>query len=141
MRSSFGLSSVLIRFVVALLLVLSTYNPSGYSYYDWIYSKLALGNSVSLPLLLLVGVAILIGWVIFWRATLRSLGPIGVLLTVALLACLIWLAVDLNLLKLTGKPFIYIVLILLAAIMAIGLSWSHIRRRLSGQMDMDDVDQ
>ena len=141
MRSSFGISSVLLRFVVALILVFSTYNPSGYSYYDWVYSKLALGNDVSLPLLVLIGVAILIGWVVFWRATLRSLGAFGVLLALALLGCFIWLAVDFNLLSITGKPFIYVILIVLAAIMAIGMSWSHIRRRLSGQVDADDVDQ
>ena len=32
------------------------------------------------------------------------------------------------------------VLVLLATIMAVGLSWSHIRRRLSGQVDTDMVD-
>jgi len=26
-------------------------------------------------------------------------------------------------------------------ILAVGMSWSHIRRRLSGQADMDDVDE
>jgi len=28
-----------------------------------------------------------------------------------------------------------------ATILAIGLSWSHVRRRLSGQTDVDDVDE
>jgi hypothetical protein len=26
-------------------------------------------------------------------------------------------------------------------VMGVGMSWSHVRRRLSGQYDMDDVDQ
>jgi hypothetical protein len=30
---------------------------------------------------------------------------------------------------------------MLAAIMATGMSWSHIRRRMSGQLDVDDVDE
>ena len=33
-----------------------------------------------------------------------------------------------------------LVLVLLATILAVGLSWSHIRRRLSGQVDMDMED-
>jgi Family of unknown function (DUF6524) len=28
-----------------------------------------------------------------------------------------------------------------ATILAIGMSWSHVRRRLSGQADVDDVDE
>ena len=137
MSSQFSAPNVLLRFLVALLLVFSTYNPSGYSYYDWVIHR----GDTSLPLLVLIGVAILIGWVVYWRATLRSLGAIGVLLALALLSCFVWLAIDFNLLSLTGKPFIYVVLIILAAVMAIGMSWSHIRRRLSGQVDADDVDQ
>ena len=35
----------------------------------------------------------------------------------------------------------YVVEILIAVILAIGMSWSHIRRRMAGQMDMDDVDE
>jgi hypothetical protein len=34
----------------------------------------------------------------------------------------------------------YVVLTMLSAIMATGMSWSHIRRRISGQLDVDDVD-
>ena len=35
----------------------------------------------------------------------------------------------------------YIVLVLIATVMAVGISWSHVRRRVSGQADMDDVDE
>ncbi|MGB5773274.1 MAG: DUF6524 family protein [Sedimenticolaceae bacterium] len=31
-------------------------------------------------------------------------------------------------------------LVLLSAILAVGMSWSHIRRRLTGQIDVDEVD-
>ena len=31
---------LLLRFIVALLLVFATYNPSGYSYYDWLTGML-----------------------------------------------------------------------------------------------------
>ena len=35
----------------------------------------------------------------------------------------------------------YIALFILSAVLATGMSWSHIRRRLSGQADMDDIDE
>jgi hypothetical protein len=34
----------------------------------------------------------------------------------------------------------WLVLILLAAVLAIGMSWSHLRRRWAGQADVDDID-
>ena len=35
----------------------------------------------------------------------------------------------------------YIVLIMVSLVLATGMSWSHIRRRLTGQLDVDDVDE
>ncbi|MGH1485755.1 MAG: DUF6524 family protein [Cellvibrionaceae bacterium] len=137
MASYFSLSGLLVRFIVAVTLVFATFNPSGYSYYHWMINR----GDTSLPLLVLAGVALLIGWVIFLRATLRSLGPIGIVLAIALFGCFVWLAVDFNVLSVSSQPFIYVVLVVFAAVLGIGMSWSHIRRRLSGQADMDDVDQ
>lgn len=137
MAVNFKLSGVLTRFVVALVLVMSTFNPSGASYYHWVIHR----GDTSIPLLLLTGIGLLIGWVVFFRATLRSLGALGILLAVALFGCMIWLAVDLNLLSISSQIFVYILLVVFAAVLAIGMSWSHIRRRLSGQADMDDVDE
>ncbi len=136
MANNFSFQGLFLRIGFALVLVFATFNPSGYSYYHWATN---LGEG-SLPLLILAGVVLLIGWVIFLRATLRSLGPIGIILTVALFGCLVWLAVDLNWLNMQSQPFIYIVLVVCAIILGIGMSWSHIRRRFSGQADMDDVD-
>ncbi|MBX2809143.1 MAG: hypothetical protein KTR20_10980 [Cellvibrionaceae bacterium] len=137
MVSQFTLSGFCVRFCVALCLVFISYNPSGYSYLHWVSNP----GETSLPLLVLVGVVLLIGWLIFLRATLRSLGPLGIALTIALFGCLVWLAVDINWLSLASDGFVYIVLFICAAVLAIGMSWSHVRRRMSGQTDMDDVDQ
>lgn len=137
MATGFKLSGVLTRFIVALVLVMSTFNPSGASFYHWVIHR----GDTSIPLLILVGIGLLIGWVVFFRATMRSLGAVGVLLAVALFACLVWLVVDFNLVSVGSQVFIYIILVIFAAVLAIGMSWSHIRRRISGQADMDDVDQ
>lgn len=137
MARGFTLSGFFTRFFVALVLVMSTFNPSGFSFYHWIIHR----GDTSIPLLILTGIGILIGWVVFFRATMRSLGFIGVLLAAALFGCLIWLAVDVKVLAIDSPIFSYILLIVFAAILALGMSWSHIRRRISGQVDMDDVDQ
>ncbi len=35
----------------------------------------------------------------------------------------------------------WLALLLIVAVLTAGVSWSHVRRRLSGQYDMDDVDE
>ena len=136
MNPAFKLSGVLVRLVVSTLLVFATFNPSGYSFYHWVINR---GDS-SLPLLLITGIALLIGWLIFLRATMRSLGVIGVGLLITLLGCFVWLAIDFSLVSLGSQTFVYIVLLICAFVLAVGMSWSHIRRRISGQADVDDVD-
>ncbi|MFT4610299.1 MAG: hypothetical protein ACJATQ_001428 [Cellvibrionaceae bacterium] len=137
MNSTFKLFGIFVRFIAALFLVLATFNPSTYSYYHWAINR---GDS-SLPLLLIAGIALLIGWIIFLRATMRSLGLLGISLLLALLACFVWLAIDFNIVSLGSQVFVYIVLVICALVLAIGMSWSHIRRRMSGQTDVDDIDQ
>lgn len=127
-----------IRFLFALILVLSTYNPTGYSYAHWVGTVFP---SITAALAL-CGVILVIGWAVYIRATLRSLGPVGLGLIGALFACLIWLFIDLGWLSLNDISVIaWLVLFVSAAILALGMSWSHVRRRMSGQVDTDDVDQ
>ena len=135
-EKSFNFSSFLIRFLVALLLVFASYNPSEYSWYHWF---LQASNKLD-ALLLLAAVILVIGWAIYLRATVRSLGAIGTLLAVAFFGALVWLLIDYNLLSLSNITILqYIVLIMLGAILATGISWSHIRRRMTGQADVDEV--
>ena len=134
----FSFLNFFIRFVMALVLVFSTYNPSGYSWYHWI---LRAPNKID-PLLIFAGVVLLIGWVIYLRATLRSLGEIGTILALAFFAALTWVMIDYEVLSLDSPTvFTWVILTMLSAIMATGMSWSHIRRRMSGQLDVDDVEE
>jgi hypothetical protein len=69
------------------------------------------------------------------------MGGFGLTLGVAVFAALIWLLVDLGILSGSGMAYYtWIILVGLAAILAVGLSWSHIWRRLTGQYTVDDVD-
>ena len=137
-RPSFSLASFLFRWLVALVLVFATFNPTDYSYYRWVAGM----DGGNLAPKALAGVALVILYVIYLRATWRSIGPIGMSLAAAFLGALIWVTIDLGLLNLEQPTIItWVLLFALATILAIGISWSHVRRRVSGQADMDDIDE
>lgn len=136
--SSFGWGDFGLRFLFAALLVVLSYNPEGWSYVHWALRDL--GSFT--PFKALAGVVLLVGWVIYARATLRSLGPIGLGLALAVFACLAWWLIDLKVVNTESmRAVTYLMMFIVAAVMAIGISWSHVRRRLTGQVDADDVDE
>ena len=140
-NNSGGLTGIgfLWRFIAALALVLLTYNPSGQSAYHWISSAIA--ESAFGPLHLLLLAALLIGWVIYWIATWRALGTLGVALAGLVLSAIIWLLIDIGLLKLDSVSAItWVSLVGLSIVLAVGVSWSHVWRRLTGQINVEDVD-
>lgn len=136
-RNKFGWSSFLLRFVFALIVVFATYNPEGYSYYHWVSADL----STFSVLKAFVGVILLIGWVILIRATSASLGMLGIILAAAFFGLAIWLIIDVFGLSADNRHIIsYIIEIMIACVLSIGVSWSHVRRRITGQIDTDEVD-
>ena len=127
----------LLRLLASGILVFSTYNPSGKSYYHWVSENI---GSLT-PTIALAGVLLLIGWSILLRATFRSLGPWGLLLAAAFLGILLWMMIDWGWFDADSLTAVtYIVLAALSGVLAIGVSWSHIRRRITGQIDVDDVE-
>ena len=79
------------------MLVLVTFNPSGHSAYHWISEAVAQSDFGPLHLILLA--VLLIGWVVYWIASWRALGVLGVALAALLLGGIIWLLIDIGLLK------------------------------------------
>ena len=137
MATEFTAGSYLGRWAFAILLVFGTYNPSGYSYVSWLLDE----QTAFGPVVAIVGLVLLIAWIIYLRATFLSMGWLGVTLGAALFAAIIWLLVDIGWLSMDSTGIItYLALILLSLILATGMSWSHIRRRLTGQFDVDDMD-
>ena len=131
-----GASGALARILAALALVLATLNPSGYSYSHWLvqgFPHVTAAQAV-------VGLLLLICWVVYVTATLRSLGLFGVTLLLALFAALVWLAVQNGWLHLSGgSALAWIAVIATGLILGVGMCWSFMRRRLSGQTDVDEV--
>lgn len=136
--SEFDWTGFLIRLVATLLLVLATYNPSGWSFVHWLKSAFS-ADSLG-PEHFVAGTALLIGWVILLTATQRSMGTLGLVLEALLFGGLVWLLVDLGILSINSvSQFTWVMLIILSVMLAIGLSWSHVWRRMTGQFETDDV--
>ena len=136
MFESFGIQRFVTRWLAAMFLVLATYNPSGYSYYHWV-SELDIGNWI---LKLLVALVLGILYATFGLATRRSLGRLGIAAWLLFFAVVTWMLVDVGLIRIAGSGTVAtIVLVDLANLLAIGLSWSYVRARLSGQADTNNV--
>jgi hypothetical protein len=133
----FNFVNFALRWIFALILVFGTFNPTGYSFVHWIFPW----ESEQAPFKALAAVTLVILYVIYLRATFRSIGWFGIILSGLFLATLLWVLISQGILSLEEPTALtWVVLFAIATIMAIGLSWSHIRRRLSGQADVDDVD-
>jgi hypothetical protein len=125
----------MLRFAFALALVFLTYNPSGYSWVGWLMSETPLVYKVA------AGLVLFIGWVIFLRATWNSLGAIGTVLAGAFFGVIIWLLIYWGVVSLSsGAAIQWLGLLALCGVLAIGMSWSHVRRRLAGQYDTDEIE-
>jgi Family of unknown function (DUF6524) len=117
---------VLARFAFAALVVAATYNPTPYSYYTWVKST---GFQWSPPVAF-GGVVLLIGWFVCVRLTLRSMGGMGLLLANAFLAALYWLISSWGWLPIENFAAIsWLGVFSIAAILAVGMSWTRFRRR------------
>jgi small-conductance mechanosensitive channel len=127
----------ILRWLFAILIVLITYNPTHYSLFHWLIPF----ENVQLPLKILASLVMLVIYIIFIRATFRSIGVLGIILATAVSSTIVWLFIDQGWMSLENKTAItWIALVVVGTILGIGISWSHIRRKLTGQLDTDDLE-
>lgn len=132
----FTLPGFLMRLAVAFALVVFTYNPTGHSFVHWVAGSLPHVD----PPKVIAGLILVGAWGFFLHATWRSLGTAGIILGTALCAAFIWLFVTWGWFSLKDTSVIsWLALSALALILAIGLSWSNVRRRVTGQTDVEDI--
>lgn len=126
-------AGVITRIALAIALVLATFNPTGYSFFHWLTAPPAGITAIKV----LLGVLLLIGWVVCLRTVFVALGWLGVVLDAALLAALAWVFVDMKWIDLASPSAVaWIALLILGTILGVGLSWSLIRARLTGQVEV-----
>lgn len=127
----------LIRWAFAFGLLAATFNPTQWNYVRWAFSN----YETELPMAVLLGLLLLIGYIIYLRATLHSIGMLGMFLVSSVVAALCWVLYDRGLLSLTNSSLnVWIGIFALSVVLGIGLSWSFVRRGMSGQLDVSDSD-
>ena len=125
------------RWILAFGLIAATFNPTQYSYINWVRGNF----SSQLPLAVFLGLILLVGFVIYLRATLRSIGSAGMLLVGALVAGLLWVMIDYELLSVDSRDTtVWLAIFVMSTILGVGLSWSIVRRYISGQYTEDEAD-
>jgi len=136
-RTERALTGFGMRVIATIAIVLISYNPTGYSYFHWILN----GFEQQMALKVLAGIVLLTAYVVLLRATFFSIGAAGIVLVGAIVAAIVWVMIDFGVLSLQQSGVLeWIILIGIGLVLGVGLSWALIRRRLSGQVSVDDVE-
>jgi hypothetical protein len=125
------------RWALAFVLLAATYNPTEWNYASWVRENYRTETAVAV----LAGLILLAGYIIYLRATIRSIGLIGMMLAGAIVAASVWVLIDQGIIVLnSAERMNWLTLVGMSFVLGIGLSWSHVRRVISGQVDVDDPD-
>ena len=128
------MASIIPRVLFAVALMLLTWNPSGWSYVDWALRDRAAFDAVKA----FFGVLLFGGWVFCVRSAWVSLGAVGLVLVAALLATVVWMLVQFGVVEPgSTKTLLWIVLVAVGVVLGVGLSWSKVRQRATGQVEAD----
>ena len=94
-----------------------------------------------LPLIVLSGLVLVVAYIVYLTATLRSIGLFGMILVLAIVAAIVWVLYDRGFINLANPTLnTWIALFSLSLVLAIGMYWSILWRRISGQLEVDDND-
>ena len=131
-----NLTGFFLRWLFALLLIMVTFNPTGYSLFHWVWPF----ANEQLPLKILVMVVVLACYIFYVSASMKSLGALGIVVVFAFCATLVWLFVDQGWLNLKNSSILaWVMILMLSLVLGLGVSWSHIKKRITGQFDTDDI--
>jgi O-antigen/teichoic acid export membrane protein len=125
------------RVAFALGLVLATFNPAGFSYFHWLRDE----QPGITPAQAVVGIALLVLWIFLWRSMLQAVGALGLLLMAAFTGALVWLCASWGWLDVkNATTMAWVVLVALGLILGVGMSFAIVRRNLTGQATVDEID-
>ena len=129
---------IILRWLGAFVLLSATYNPTQINFTRWAEANW----QTQMPLTILLGLLLGVGYMIYIGATLRSIGAFGIILVAAIVAALVWVLIDYQILTLQNPQLnLWLGIFALSVVLGIGLSWSIIRQRLSGQATVDEVQE
>ncbi|MFO1203136.1 MAG: DUF6524 family protein [Tabrizicola sp.] len=128
---------ILLRWLGAFLLLAAIFNPTDWNYVRW--AQGAWGQQT--PLIVFLGLILAVIAMVYLVATMRSIGILGALVIAAIFAAGLWVLTDWGLLALGNSALnTWLAILVLSLILGIGMSWSILRQRMSGQQTTDEVD-
>lgn len=131
------MSGFLLRWVFAFGLVAVTYNPTRIDYVRWALNA----HDRDFSLIVLAGLVLLVCYIVYLTATLRSIGAFGVVLILAIMGAILWVLWDRSVISLRDPGVVtWIAIAAVSFVLAVGMHWSILWRRLSGQLEVDDTD-
>jgi Family of unknown function (DUF6524) len=127
----------LLRWLGAFLLIAAIFNPTAWNYVTW--AREAWGQQT--PLIVFLGLILAVLAMVYLVATLRSIGILGAIIIAAIFAAGLWVLTDWGLVGLDNSALnTWLAILVLSLILGVGMSWSILRQRLSGQQTTDEVD-
>ena len=125
----------LVRWLVAFILLTATFNPTDFNFVKW--ARGAWDEQTSM--VVLFGLILLVVYVVFLTAVLRGIGALGVTLVLAVIAALVWVLLDLGWLSIENPgAMTWVAILALSIVLAVGMYWGILWRRISGQIEVDD---
>jgi hypothetical protein len=127
-HAAFDWRGVVARALFCLFLVFAVYNPSGTSYvhwvfsgFDWFWAKVA------------VGAVLFAVFAMLWKTAKGVIGHAGIVLVLLIsVGTTATLSHVTGHVLLDGMAMIVWLLVSIAAVFTVGLSWSHFHHRLAG---------
>jgi len=125
----------LIRWFVAFVLLTITFNPTELNFVRW--ASTSWDDQTSF--VVLFGLVLLVVYVVFLTAVLRGIGALGVVLVLAVIAALVWVLLDIGWLSIENPGALtWVAILALSIVLAVGMYWGILWRRISGQIEVDD---
>lgn len=130
----FDWTGLVARLLFSLLMVFSLYNPSGYSFWHWLWQPGLFWTKAALGLALL-GVHVLL-----WRSVLAVLRPWGIVLAGLIGACVYGALGSTGTIDSSDLRVVIMALLTgLAVLMALGLSLAPAMHRLTGVQHVEEL--
>ncbi|MDJ1008055.1 MAG: DUF6524 family protein [Paracoccaceae bacterium] len=124
-----------LRWIAAFGLLTVTFNPTEWNYVRWARENW----SDAMPVIVLAGLLLAVAYAVFVTAVLRGIGRFGALLVLAVVAAFVWVLVDFGWVSLEDPGAVtWVVIAALSVVLAMGMYWGILWRRISGQLEVDD---
>ena len=121
---------ILVRVLTCFLLVFATWNPTGYSFVAWVRTS----ATATAPEIAAAGTLLLALHIMFARIAWVALGFDGTWAALAIMFAGTLTLHELDVIDLwQGAAWQYVLLSMFAMLLAIGLCWSLLKRRIVGQ--------